>query len=429
MDKGSLSLCMIFKNEALYLEEAIRSVLPIASECILIDSGSQDGSEKIVFNLQKNYPSTQFKYIKREWPGDFSNQRNFAIEQASQDWILFLDADERISSEDYEIILKSIQEKEVFAYDLSIRNYTYDTSELEYQPSSSKHFPYGFVPTKLHRLFRRDLKIRYSGILHERIEPSLLQYQLKTKSLNAVIHHLGRLKEKDHQLESERYAFYEILGQKKIEENPQDAQAQWELGVILLKQGRPEEARSYFSKAMTLAPEVEDFQIYYALSLFKQAKWNELEKFNSPHMRANFFSILAKAQTQPQMIKQLDNFRDSFSQASLFIFELSLRHHQVERLSQDRKLAEEIFSATGLVEFLEGSFYRSESQWDKAIPLLSKSLEKKCDLAIHDLALALCQSQRTKDATKLFENLTERQRNSLRADTLKIFAYAEAVKS
>lgn len=85
-----LSVVIITHNEEDNIRECIESV-QWADEVIVIDSGSTDKTEEIcrAFGVH---------FIKETWKG-FAHQKNSAIEKATQDWILSLDADERVTPE------------------------------------------------------------------------------------------------------------------------------------------------------------------------------------------------------------------------------------------------------------------------------------------------------------------------------------------
>jgi glycosyltransferase involved in cell wall biosynthesis len=83
-----LSVIIITKNEAKDLPRALDSV-SFADEVIVLDSGSTDGTQKIA----KDWGVQLFE--TEDWPG-FGPQKNRALERASQDWVLSLDADEWI---------------------------------------------------------------------------------------------------------------------------------------------------------------------------------------------------------------------------------------------------------------------------------------------------------------------------------------------
>jgi glycosyltransferase involved in cell wall biosynthesis len=384
--RSKLSLCMIFRDEAPFIREALESVLPIIDEAVLVDSGSSDGSDKIVADLQKSNP--KIKYLHRAWPNDFADQKNYAIEQANGDWILFLDADERIDRGDHEVLRCAIERAEVMAYDLPIKNYTNEMTEIGFRLDRENVYgALGFIPTHLHRLFRKDSRIRYEGILHERIESSLEVLGAKTEPLKVVIHHLGPLKEKNLQLQSKRYAFYEDLGRRKIAAESSNPQAYWELGVVLQKQKKLREATEMFYQAMQLAPDTDEFEVYYCLSLFQQSRWDLLRTYSARSKRARIFPTVARAQIDARAIDELDQFRGDYLQVTLFIFELSLMHKRTDRIDSDRKRANELFGDTGLVEFLEGSALRRGGDQMRAREFLTLAKQKGCALAEKELAL------------------------------------------
>jgi (heptosyl)LPS beta-1,4-glucosyltransferase len=91
MPKATLSVVLITKNEAEYLEACLHSV-SWADEIIVLDSGSTDGTVEMARRF------TDKIYLEAQWVG-FGPQRQRAQEKASGDWIFFIDADERATAE------------------------------------------------------------------------------------------------------------------------------------------------------------------------------------------------------------------------------------------------------------------------------------------------------------------------------------------
>lgn len=87
----SLSVCMICKDEADRIEPALQSVSGWADEIVVLDSGSTDGTPAIV----RRYTDRLFI---TDWPG-FGAQRQRCLDAAHGDWVLVLDADERVTPE------------------------------------------------------------------------------------------------------------------------------------------------------------------------------------------------------------------------------------------------------------------------------------------------------------------------------------------
>ena len=85
-----LSACIIAYNEADRIEACIRSV-SFCDEIIVVDSHSTDKTRELASTLGA-------AVIERDWPG-YRSQKEFAVRSALHDWVLCLDADERVSEE------------------------------------------------------------------------------------------------------------------------------------------------------------------------------------------------------------------------------------------------------------------------------------------------------------------------------------------
>lgn len=85
-----LSLVVIARDEADRVEACLRSV-PFATERIVVDSGSTDGTPAIA-------ESAGARVVRTDWPGHVA-QKNRALALATQPWVLSLDADERLSKQ------------------------------------------------------------------------------------------------------------------------------------------------------------------------------------------------------------------------------------------------------------------------------------------------------------------------------------------
>jgi glycosyltransferase involved in cell wall biosynthesis len=85
-----LSVILITKNEAANIRACLESVA-WADEIIVVDSGSTDGTQEIARQF------TPHVHLHADWPG-FGPQKNLALSYATGDWVLSLDADERVTS-------------------------------------------------------------------------------------------------------------------------------------------------------------------------------------------------------------------------------------------------------------------------------------------------------------------------------------------
>jgi glycosyltransferase involved in cell wall biosynthesis len=85
-----LSACIITYNEAERIEDCIRS-LGACDEVLVVDSHSTDATRERARALGA-------RVIERDWPG-YRSQKEFAVRSAAHDWVLCVDADERLSPE------------------------------------------------------------------------------------------------------------------------------------------------------------------------------------------------------------------------------------------------------------------------------------------------------------------------------------------
>ena len=88
--KAPLSAVLITRNAANVLEPCLES-LAFADEIVIVDSGSSDRTAEIARERGA-------RIVPKEWLG-FGRQKQFAVEQAKHDWVLCVDADERVSPE------------------------------------------------------------------------------------------------------------------------------------------------------------------------------------------------------------------------------------------------------------------------------------------------------------------------------------------
>lgn len=144
-----ISACYIAKNEKTNIRRSIESLQNQYDELIVVDTGSDDGTSDVVLKLG----GTVFHYV---WQDDFSAARNFALEKASGDWLIFLDADEYFTDETAGNLRRVLECASPKAEGLLVDmvNYDVDTGEMQ------DHF-YQV------RLLRNQKGLHFEGIIHE----------------------------------------------------------------------------------------------------------------------------------------------------------------------------------------------------------------------------------------------------------------------
>lgn len=165
-----ISLSMIVKNEEKFLEDCLLSVKEIVDEIIIVDTGSIDST----LSIAKKYNAKIFHF---NWINDFSAARNFALDKVTGDWVLYLDADERINLDSRTELIKLKNEKPDHGIECVIQN----IDEIKGRPSVMLYT----------RIFPNNKKIRFEGKIHEQIETSIRRNRFPVIKSNIKIIHLG----------------------------------------------------------------------------------------------------------------------------------------------------------------------------------------------------------------------------------------------
>ncbi|MBZ4034680.1 glycosyltransferase family 2 protein [Flavobacterium sp. 17A] len=152
-ENQKLSVLIITLNE----EERIKALLEnldFADEIIVIDSYSTDKTVEIVKSF-KTVKLIQNKFV------NYTSQRNFALDQAENSWVLFIDADEQLSVALKKEIVATINDKDAGSAYFIYRTFMFKNSKL--------HFS-GWQTDKIFRLFDKS-KCRYNEerMVHEKL--------------------------------------------------------------------------------------------------------------------------------------------------------------------------------------------------------------------------------------------------------------------
>lgn len=215
-----ISGCIIAKNEEKDIKMCVESLLKTCDEVVFVDTGSTDSTIEIVEEMG-------IKVHHFKWNNDFSAARNFAVEKAKGQWILFLDADEYILNKNKDKFKEMIKlAKDYDGILLEIKN----IGENEEIQSSFKNV----------RLFRKK-DIRYKNKIHEnpiRLDGKQMKVLDIANSISII--HTGYTKEKN--LIKKRYERNLKLLFEELEIKPNDSLIYWyiaetyQLNEDLLKQ-------------------------------------------------------------------------------------------------------------------------------------------------------------------------------------------------
>ncbi len=229
--KPRISVCLIAKNEEKFIGQCLRSVKPIASQIVVVDTGSTDRTVEIAKELGAEIHPFP-------WCDDFSAARNAALERAAGDWILVLDADEELKPDQAGLLLREIRDSSVFGYRMPIVDTGREESGCSYVP----------------RLFRNAPGIFFLGRVHEQafssIQVRCQQWGLKHALGKTILLHHGYT---DAMVRSRNKIERNLrLLEKAIEELPGEPNLIMSLGLELVRSGKIEEGLDRYWEALRL---------------------------------------------------------------------------------------------------------------------------------------------------------------------------------
>lgn len=171
-----LSVCMIVKDEEALLPRCLDSVRNIADEIIIVDTGSSDRTKEIA----QEYTDLIFDY---EWCDDFAAARNESIRFATGKWVLVLDADEYLSTDDepkWSNFVAQQTPKPSVGYTLTVVNYSGSSESMDEVSTAP-----------VTRLFPNFMGIRFYRPIHEQLCIGEENAKVYTQMTDLCIYHTG----------------------------------------------------------------------------------------------------------------------------------------------------------------------------------------------------------------------------------------------
>lgn len=195
-----LSLCMIVRDEAPNLRELLPEVASAVDEIIVVDTGSTDGTPAVA-------EACGARVVRRPWTDDFAAARNVALGDVRGQWVLWLDADDRIDVVGLRRLRAKLASMEPCAIRLPVRGQT----------------PDGELDVLSLRLFPAGKGIRWTGRVHEDLMPACREAGLALGDcFDVEIRHLGYADAGVMRAKLERNR---RLLELQLQEDPQDARA------------------------------------------------------------------------------------------------------------------------------------------------------------------------------------------------------------
>lgn len=214
-DTLSVTAALIVRNEERLLPGCFQSLRGCVDEIVVVDTGSEDAS----VDISRNAGAV---VLHRKWDQDFAAARNAGLDAVTCDWVLYIDADERLHLPRGGAVADYLDASAIAA-------------NVHFRPKT------GYTRYCEPRLFRNDRRLRFAGRIHETIVPVLreisVRHNLPIIQSEVEIDHLGYDGD-----QSEKHARNLPLLQAAVRTNPDRVYYWYHLAETLASLGRTEEA-------------------------------------------------------------------------------------------------------------------------------------------------------------------------------------------
>ena len=267
-----LSVCLIVKNEEQFLGQCLKSVQGLADQIVVVDTGSTDRTVEIA----RAHGAEVHAFA---WCDDFSAARNAALEHATGDWVLVLDADEELPPDQHEALRKLLRAEAVMAWRLPLQDAGREAEGCSYVP----------------RLFRNAPGLFFVGRVHEQVfsslEPRRKEWGLDSRLGDATIRHHGYAKELT--LARDKVGRNLRLLELALLEMPGETGLLMNYGLELTRSGRSEEGlRQYRAAFEVMAAEP-------AAQVIPEAREMLLTQFCTQLMATKRYTEMIQVLTSP----------------------------------------------------------------------------------------------------------------------------------
>ena len=228
-----ISVCSIVRDEEKNIEKMLRSAQKYGFEIVVVDTGSVDSTKEIALRYTD-------RVYDLEWENDFAKAKNFAASKASNDWILFMDADEWIEFID-------VEEMEYF-----IRHYQNAVGSVFMDNITGTPDNPG-PPARIHieRLYDRR-KFHYVKPIHEMLAPKYGKL-MDNLQLQTVLGHSGYCMDDETRLRKSQRNLDLLF--EELKKDPDDPYLYYQTGKAYQMAADHENAVKYFEKALSYGPD------------------------------------------------------------------------------------------------------------------------------------------------------------------------------
>lgn len=367
-NKLPISLCMIVRDEELFLEQCLASVASVVSEMIIVDTGSTDRS----IDIARKYGAT---VVLMEWKSDFAAARNESLRHATQPWVLIMDADEQWAEGQQNRLFSLLEaSEEIYGFEVEIRSLLGRSGEESVTDSAC-------------RLFRNDTRIQFKGRIHEEAVTSILALganALRTSGLQLL--HYGYLDEIiKRKNKSERN--FQLINEALLQE-PDSAVLQYALGTEYFQLG------DYDAAVRILEPLLDEVpaESGYASDVFLKTMFALREK-------GELHQAVKKVE---EGIARYPGFADLQELRAVLLMDLGRDDEALvvlSNISRSREYTSVSGAGTYRSSYLTGIVYERRGEWKLACEAYEKAVEANPDYVPawqRWIPLAVCSDELTK---------------------------------
>jgi glycosyltransferase involved in cell wall biosynthesis len=221
-----LTAALIVRDEEAVLEECLASIREVVDEIVVVDTGSVDSTCDTALRFGA-------RLFHHRWNEDFAEARNVALGHVRGEWVLYIDADERLVDPDRRAVEALLAGSDAAAFRILLHPEQRASAYLEY------------------RIWRNDPTIRFEGIIHESVVPAIVRLANRERrpilTADLVLRHVGY--EGDQRPKHLRNL---PLLRRELERNPTNLFVRHHLFRVLEGLGHDEEAESVLLEAFSL---------------------------------------------------------------------------------------------------------------------------------------------------------------------------------
>jgi glycosyltransferase involved in cell wall biosynthesis len=226
--RAKVSLTMIVRNEEQNLPRCLKSVRGLFDEIVVVDTGSTDRTKDIA----AEFGARVFDFT---WIDDFAVARNVALDHATGDYVLWLDADDVLDPPERDKLLKLLKRIRVGQREAYVLQCFCETAVG------------GQIAVDHPRLFPRLDDIRWERRIHEVINVALDRAGIPMVWTDIVIRHMGYLDPVVHERKRQRNL---LLLRKELTDRPEDPFNYYYMGALAFERSKWLEALGYYTLSL-----------------------------------------------------------------------------------------------------------------------------------------------------------------------------------